>query len=204
MYKRHSPVKQLDNHESAYTDGSCDWQNKRCGGWGYVHIDDADTVVREDCYGEWETTNNRMEIMAALEALLYLNRYYNNNQKKFAIYTDSMYVKDGLTKWMWGWKSRGWISRTGDEVRNRDLWERMIDLYKIHRPPVIWVKGHNGNKYNEMADKLAAKGRRMVQEGKERVYLDEVVDETPDDELLYESEGNWDLEEFDSDEILVG
>lgn len=125
-----------------YTDGSC-LGNPGPGGWGFIVVEeDEDTYV---CGGERDTTNNRMELMAVIQALI-----YENEIDAFVIYTDSLYVIKGITKWIENWKKRGW-----KKVKNIDLWKKLDDL--ISRKKIDWryVKAHNGDFYNEKADELA-------------------------------------------------
>jgi len=139
----------------AYTDGACSG-NPGPGGWGALLIArDGDTVVksRELCGGEAETTNNRMELLAAITALETLER-----ATVLTIVTDSSYVKDGITKWIHGWKARGWKTAAKKPVKNEDLWRRLEAATERHRVTWEWVKGHAGHPENEKADELARAG----------------------------------------------
>lgn len=139
----------------AYTDGACSG-NPGPGGWGALLIArDGDTVVKERALsgGEAETTNNRMELLAAINALETLER-----PTALTIITDSVYVKDGITKWIHGWKARGWKTAAKKPVKNEDLWRRLDTATKRHDVTWEWVKGHAGHPENEKADELARAG----------------------------------------------
>lgn len=139
----------------AYTDGACSG-NPGPGGWGALLVaKDGDTVVKERELkgGEADTTNNRMELTAAIEALTSLSR-----KTAITIVTDSSYVKDGLTKWIHGWKRNGWKTAAKKPVKNEDLWRALDDAVARHDVSWEWVKGHAGHEENERADKLARDG----------------------------------------------
>ncbi len=139
----------------AYTDGACSG-NPGPGGWGALLIArDGDTVVKERALkgGEADTTNNRMELLAAITALETLDR-----PTKMTIVTDSSYVKDGITSWIHGWKKRGWKTAARKPVKNEDLWRRLDDAVARHDVTWEWVKGHAGHPENERADELARAG----------------------------------------------
>ncbi len=139
----------------AYTDGACSG-NPGPGGWGALLIArDGDTVVKERALkgGEADTTNNRMELLAAITALETLDR-----PTKMTIVTDSAYVKDGITAWIHGWKKRGWKTAAKKPVKNEDLWRRLDDAVARHDVTWEWVKGHAGHPENERADELARAG----------------------------------------------
>jgi ribonuclease HI len=133
-----------------WTDGACSG-NPGPGGWGALLVSGRN---RKELYGgEPDTTNNRMELRGAIEAL--------NALKKPSIvrlHTDSTYVKDGLTKWIHGWKRNGWKTAAKKPVKNQDLWQALEDACKRHEIEWIWVKGHAGDEGNEKADELARKG----------------------------------------------
>lgn len=120
-------------------------------GWGAWLT--CDGHERELFGGEAATTNNRMELTAAIEALSVLRR-----RCAVTVYTDSAYVRDGITKWIGGWKGRGWKTPENRPVKNADLWRRLDELNKAHDVSWNWVKGHAGNPGNERADRLANKG----------------------------------------------
>ncbi|WP_100367705.1 ribonuclease HI [Yoonia maricola] len=139
----------------AYTDGACSG-NPGPGGWGALLIArDGDKVLkeRELSGGESETTNNRMELLAAINALETLDR-----PTTLTIVTDSSYVKDGITKWIHGWKARGWKTAAKKPVKNEELWKRLDDAANRHDVTWEWVKGHAGHPENERADELARAG----------------------------------------------
>lgn len=131
-----------------YTDGACSG-NPGPGGWGAILC--WNDHEKEISGGEGETTNNRMEMMAVIEALKALK----HNKAPVTIYTDSKYVLQGATEWLEGWKARGWKSANKKPVKNQDLWEQIDSLLKDHSVHFIWVKGHNGHEMNERVDKLA-------------------------------------------------
>jgi len=139
----------------AYTDGACSG-NPGPGGWGAILIArDGDAVVkeRELSGGAALTTNNKMELMAAIASLEALA-----GPSKITLVTDSSYVKDGITKWIFGWKSRGWKTAAKKPVKNEDLWKRLEAATTRHDVTWEWVKGHDGHPENERADKLARGG----------------------------------------------
>ena len=115
---------------------------------------------REIWGGEPDTTNNRMELTAAIKALESLNR-----QVSAILYTDSTYVKDGITKWITGWKARNWKTAAKKPVKNIDLWQALDDAVKKHDVDWRWVKGHAGHPENERADELARRGVDEVKGG---------------------------------------
>ena len=137
----------------AYTDGACSG-NPGPGGWGALLIArEGDRVVkeRELSGGEPETTNNRMELLAAITALETLDR-----PTRITVVTDSAYVKDGITKWIHGWKRNGWKKKGG--LKNVELWQRLDAAAARHDVTWEWVKGHAGHPENERADELARAG----------------------------------------------
>lgn len=143
-----------------YTDGACRG-NPGPGGWG-VHF--AYDDVRKDLHGgEPHTTNNRMELMAAIRGLEALKRSCDVD-----IYTDSQYVRKGITEWIHGWKRNGWKTAAKKEVKNRDLWQRLDELMQLHRVEWHWVRGHSGNAGNERADLLANKGIDEMQRSQQQ------------------------------------
>lgn len=138
-----------------YTDGACSG-NPGPGGWGALLIArEGDTIVKERplCGGASETTNNRMELMAAISALEAIER-----PSSLTLITDSNYVKDGLTKWIFGWKKNGWKTAAKKPVKNEDLWKRLDEANARHTVTWEWVKGHAGHPENERADELAREG----------------------------------------------
>lgn len=139
----------------AYTDGACSG-NPGPGGWGALLIarQGAEVVkTRELNGGEAETTNNRMELLAAIHALEALER-----PSTLTVVTDSAYVKGGITQWMFGWKKNGWKTSTRKPVKNEDLWRRLDAAQARHQVTWEWVKGHAGHPENEKADELARAG----------------------------------------------
>ena len=133
-----------------YTDGACRG-NPGPGGWGAVLI--FGDRERELCGGELATTNNRMELTAAIEALNALNR-----PCKVELHTDSQYVRRGISEWLSIWKGRGWRTLSKGAVKNEDLWRRLDEARLRHDVDWRWVKGHSGHALNDRADALAQKG----------------------------------------------
>ena len=141
----------------AYTDGACSG-NPGPGGWGgLMRATEGDTVLRERELkgGEAETTNNRMELLAAINALETLSK-----PSAITIVTDSAYVKNGVTGWIHGWKRNGWKTSTKKPVKNEDLWRRLDEAAARHDVTWEWVKGHAGHPENERADELARAGMK--------------------------------------------
>jgi ribonuclease HI len=139
----------------AYTDGACSG-NPGPGGWGVLlqAVQDGSVVKeRELCGGEAETTNNRMELLAAISALESLSR-----ASRITVVTDSNYVKNGITSWIFGWKKNGWRNAAKKPVANAELWKRLDDARSRHDVTWKWVKGHAGHVENERADALARQG----------------------------------------------
>ena len=137
----------------AYTDGACSG-NPGPGGWGVLMLARDGTAVvkeRELSGGEGLTTNNRMELLAAINALEALDR-----ASAITVITDSAYVKDGITKWIHGWKRNGWQKKGG--LKNVELWQRLDSAAARHQVRWEWVKGHAGHPENERADALARAG----------------------------------------------
>ncbi|WP_028466830.1 MULTISPECIES: ribonuclease HI [Nisaea] len=130
-----------------YTDGACSG-NPGPGGWGAI-LRYGDTE-KELSGGDKETTNNRMEMMAAITSLETLTRPMHVD-----LYTDSTYVRDGITKWIHGWKKRGWRTADKKPVKNMELWQRLEAAVERHEIEWHWVKGHAGHPENERADELA-------------------------------------------------
>lgn len=138
-----------------WTDGSCS-PNPGPGGWGYVIVYPTGRE-NKGCGGVLQTTNNAMEILAAIQALSIFTKPQN-----IVLTTDSMYVKNGITKWVTGWISRNWKTSNGEEVANKDLWKRLHTLNKYHNVIWEWTKGHASDEYNGIADSLAEKGRQKA------------------------------------------
>ena len=133
-----------------YTDGACS-RNPGPGGWGVV----LQWQGREkEMYGsDPQTTNNRMELMAAIRALEALRR-----PARVSLHTDSKYLLDGITKWLPGWQRNGWKTAAKKPVKNDDLWRRLVEAMSRHEVNWVWVKGHAGDPGNERADELARRG----------------------------------------------
>ena len=144
------------NHIEIHTDGACKG-NPGPGGWGVLLKSGA--TEKELFGGELETTNNRMELTAVIEALVALKR-----PCKVALYLDSEYVRKGITEWIHGWKARGWRTAAKQPVKNVELWQRLDALVSTsgHQIDWHWVRGHNGNPGNERADALANRGVDQV------------------------------------------
>ena len=134
-----------------YTDGACSG-NTGPGGWGALLIY-GNHHTKELMEGAFETTNNRMELTAAIEALNALKQSCS-----VSLHTDSVYVKDGITKWIENWKNNGWRTAAKKPVKNAELWQLLDDAVKRHDVTWYWVKGHNGDEGNERADELANMG----------------------------------------------
>ena len=139
-----------------YTDGACSG-NPGPGGWGAILMSGDHT--REICGGEADTTNNRMELMAAIAALEALKRPCT-----VELYTDSQYLRQGITEWLSGWKARGWRTASKAPVKNEDLWRRLDAARARHEVKWLWVKGHAGHPLNERADALARQGLLTTRE----------------------------------------
>jgi ribonuclease HI len=139
----------------AYTDGACSG-NPGPGGWGVLMLaKEGETVLRsrELHGGEADTTNNRMELLAAISALEALTR-----ASEITVVTDSAYVKNGVSQWIHGWKRNGWRTADKKPVKNVDLWQRLDEAQARHCVTWEWIKGHAGHPENERADELARAG----------------------------------------------
>ena len=139
-----------------YTDGACKG-NTGPGGWGALLV--RNSVRQELCGGESLTTNNRMEMMAVIEALRSLDAPHS-----VQLYLDSEYVRKGITEWVHGWKARGWRTADKKPVKNVELWQQLVALVATspHQLRWHWVKGHAGDPGNEAADALANKGVELA------------------------------------------
>lgn len=133
-----------------YTDGACKG-NPGPGGWGAFLK--SGSHEKKMCGGEAETTNNRMELMAAIQALEAIKK-----PSEVKLHTDSTYVKNGIQSWVQKWKSNGWKTSARKDVKNVDLWQRLDEAVQRHHIEWIWVKGHSGVPGNELADELANQG----------------------------------------------
>ncbi len=140
-----------------FTDGACKG-NPGAGGWGALL--QFNGKERELCGGEAHTTNNRMELMAAIRALEALKR-----PCRVILHTDSKYVQQGISEWVHNWKQRGWKTADKKPVKNEDLWRQLDELAQRHRVQWVWVKGHAGHHGNERADQLANKGIEQLASG---------------------------------------
>jgi ribonuclease HI len=143
----------------AYTDGACSG-NPGPGGWGALLIARAGEQVlrtRELSGGEAYTTNNRMELMAAIAALEAMER-----PTTVTVITDSAYLRDGVTRWIHGWKANGWLTADRKPVKNAGLWQRLEAAAVRHKVSWAWVRGHAGDPGNERADELAREGLATV------------------------------------------
>jgi ribonuclease HI len=143
-----------------FTDGSCRG-NPGPGGWGAILI--HGDHEREIWGGEAATTNNRMELTAAIEALVALKR-----PCRVELHTDSQYVKNGITQWLSLWKARGWRTMSKGAVKNEDLWRRLDEARLRHEVDWRWVKGHAGHALNERADLLARRGLEEIEAAAKR------------------------------------
>lgn len=150
MTKTNSPVVEI------YTDGSC-LGNPGFGGWAAILL--YKEHRKEISGNELNTTNNRMEMRAAIEALKTLKK----PNEEILIYTDSKYVMDGITKWIFGWKKNGWKSADKKPVKNLELWQELDFQTSRHRIEWKWVRGHSGNHFNEAVDEMAKKAAKKSQ-----------------------------------------
>ncbi len=135
-----------------YTDGACSG-NPGIGGWGVVILVNKDEIFLNG--GDNNTTNNKMELTAAIEALKHFEK-----REEITLITDSKYVKDGIQSWIKNWKTNNWKTTSKKPVKNKELWIELDDLITKHNVSWEWVKGHGENKYNEKADYLA---RRYIE-----------------------------------------
>jgi ribonuclease HI len=137
-------------HVEVFTDGACKG-NPGPGGWGVLLRYGSEE--KHLCGGEANTTNNRMELMAAIEGLKALKETC-----QVSLTTDSQYVRQGITAWMHGWKKNGWKTSARKPVKNEDLWRLLDEQVNRHEVKWFWVKGHSGHRENEIADELANQG----------------------------------------------
>lgn len=138
-----------------YTDGACIGNGKKenIGGWSFVVVGETGIKTHEECKVEYNTTNNRQEITAVLNSLKYC---HNNSLTNFVIYCDSQYVVNGFNDWMHKWRAKRWVRGNPPQyIPNYDLWREMYQYkVKFEKVDLRWVRGHNGNRWNEYADKL--------------------------------------------------
>jgi ribonuclease HI len=137
-----------------YTDGACSG-NPGPGGWGALLR--FGEVEKELSGGEILTTNNRMELMGAISALEALKR-----PAQVKLHTDSIYVRDGIMKWLKGWKAKGWLTADKKPVKNKELWQRLEAAAQTHQVEWLWVKGHSGHPENDRVDQLARDAIRTL------------------------------------------
>ena len=140
----------MSNSISIFTDGACRG-NPGPGGWGVLIGLEGEEITLYG--GENNTTNNQMEMMAAIKALEYFQE-----KKSIELVTDSSYLKDGIEKWIHSWKKNGWKTSAKKQVKNQELWMKIDVLNNFHEVQWKWVKGHSGHRENEIADLLANKG----------------------------------------------
>ncbi|PIE47173.1 MAG: DNA polymerase III subunit epsilon [Gammaproteobacteria bacterium] len=155
------PLAPKANTTIAYTDGACK-ENPGVGGWG-AYLIFADGTTQELYAGEQQTTNNRMELTATIEAIK-----NSPNQHLLEIWTDSSYVKNGITQWINNWKAKGWKTANKKPVKNQDLWQQLDELNQTRNIDWNWIKGHAGHAGNEKADELANKGVLNLEGNKQK------------------------------------
>ena len=136
-----------------YTDGGCHGKPGGPGGWAIVVI--CGEEARSLSGGDPSTTNNRMELTAAIQALTVIKNTPSFTGKKVTVNIDSQYVKNGITVWIKGWKAKGWKKSDGKPALNIELWDELLRLCEIHETEFVWVKGHAGHPENERCDALA-------------------------------------------------
>ena len=141
---------------NVYTDGSC-LGNPGNGGWAFLIEEEKD--IRYRAGFEKNTTNNQMELIAAIKALEFLNKYND-----ITINTDSNYVKEGITTWIFNWKKNNWKTSTKKQVKNRELWEQLDNLCEKKNVSWCWVKAHNTSEFNNQVDELARKAAESLTE----------------------------------------
>lgn len=141
-----------ENIIKIFTDGACKG-NPGIGGWGALIIENS--LETEIFGGSLNTTNNQMELKATIKALEFFSE-----PKEIELYTDSKYVKDGITDWINKWKINGWVNASKKPVKNASLWKELDKLVSIHKVEWFWVKGHSNHRENDIADELANRGIR--------------------------------------------
>ena len=154
-----------------YTDGACS-KNPGPGGWAYIMVnkDSKEEICRENG-GEKSTTNNRMELMAVIRALKKIKEEPaflagksggTLNYESISVHTDSQYVQQGISSWIFNWKKNNWKTASKQPVKNQDLWQELDALSALIKPEWIWVKGHAGNPLNEACDRLAVEACKKM------------------------------------------
>ncbi len=139
-----------------YTDGACSG-NPGIGGWGAILM--YNNVKKEIFDGDLDTTNNKMELTAVIKSLESLKE-----KCEVDLYTDSKYVKDGITQWIYSWKKNNWKNSKKEDVKNKELWQKLDVLSKIHKINWFWVKGHDDTELNNRADELARAGIKKIKD----------------------------------------
>ncbi|MBM4222629.1 MAG: ribonuclease HI [Gammaproteobacteria bacterium] len=137
-----------------YTDGSC-LQNPGPGGWAWIALNENEAVIQENCGSIVNTTNNQMELTAAIEALQWVLKQPNGPQTQVLVYTDSKYVQQGISEWIIGWKKKNWRSSTGSPVKNQSFWVELDRLNMMLKVRWAWVKAHDTNRWNIHVDNKA-------------------------------------------------
>jgi len=137
-----------------YTDGGCNVHSGKVGAWSYVIIDPVENdVVYKGCGVVFDTTNQRMELMAMVQAMH--RAWHDLPEGDIVVHSDNMMVVNGVGGWVDNWAKNGWKTRAGEDVKFRDLWEQIIELKQKLDPTVKWVKAHSGVKWNELCDSIA-------------------------------------------------
>lgn len=142
-----------------YTDGGCSG-NPGYGGWAYIIRNGTEFIKGSG--GDEFSTNNRMELLAVIRSLEFIRGSVKNFQKVI-IHTDSQYVQKGISEWIFSWEKRGWKTAGGGKVKNRDLWERLLELSRGMPVEWIWIKGHDGIEMNESCDRMVRDEIRKLQ-----------------------------------------
>jgi ribonuclease HI len=155
-----------------YTDGACKG-NPGPGGWGFVLVAGASRM--EACGGDPATTNNRMELMAAIKGLEALK-----TRCQVELWTDSRYVQQGITQWIHNWRRKGWKTAGGDPVKNQELWQELDELASEHEISWQWIKGHSGHPENERCDRLAVYGSERASKGEKQDLIGKPAVELPE------------------------